>query len=339
MTVTTPSRRELRFLWLELTGKCPLNCVHCYASSSPEGTHGTMQFADWMRVIDEASQLGVPMIQFTGGEPTSHPDFAALVQHALALGIEVEVFSNLVHVTPELWDLFGHEHVRLATSYYSDDTSQHTAITGSSNSHALTTGNIAEAVRRGIAIRIGIVDILDGQRTDEAETILRSLGVTQIGRDRLRGVGRGGNTEPHTPDQLCGNCANGVMVISPDGTARPCVFSRWMSVGSVLVTSLADIVSGARMQSARTTLTGHFDRQRRATALATSGEPGAASCNPGCGPNCSPVIPHHPGNATMTEKAQAPTASCNPGCGPNCSPVIPYHLDQASMATAVSSAV
>ena len=36
----------LRFLWLEITGKCQLECTHCYADSGPKGTHGTMATRD-----------------------------------------------------------------------------------------------------------------------------------------------------------------------------------------------------------------------------------------------------------------------------------------------------
>ena len=46
----------LRFLWLEITGKCQLACEHCYAESGPKGTNGVMTVEDWQRVIDEASR-------------------------------------------------------------------------------------------------------------------------------------------------------------------------------------------------------------------------------------------------------------------------------------------
>jgi MoaA/NifB/PqqE/SkfB family radical SAM enzyme len=93
----------IRFMWLEITGRCQLSCIHCYAGSGPDGGHGTMTAADWERVIGEAAAAGVEMVQFIGGEPTLHPDLPRLVDHALAQGLEVEVFSNLVHVAPALW--------------------------------------------------------------------------------------------------------------------------------------------------------------------------------------------------------------------------------------------
>jgi MoaA/NifB/PqqE/SkfB family radical SAM enzyme len=60
-------------IWLEITGRCQRECVHCYAASGPGSSHGIMTEWDWCRVIDQAAALGVRMVQFIGGEPTLHP--------------------------------------------------------------------------------------------------------------------------------------------------------------------------------------------------------------------------------------------------------------------------
>jgi MoaA/NifB/PqqE/SkfB family radical SAM enzyme len=64
------SARPIRFLWLEITGKCQLECVHCYADSGPDGDHGTMSTADWLHVLNQARELGIRAVQFIGGEPS-----------------------------------------------------------------------------------------------------------------------------------------------------------------------------------------------------------------------------------------------------------------------------
>lgn len=120
---------QTSFLWLEITGRCQLECVHCYADSSPSGTHGAMTRSDWLRVLDQAVGVGVEMVQFIGGEPTLHSDLAMFVNYALDRGLAVEVFTNLVHVAETLWQAFSHPRVSLATSYYSDDSAQHAAVT------------------------------------------------------------------------------------------------------------------------------------------------------------------------------------------------------------------
>src|SRR5437016_4702708 len=88
MAVAVAANR-LEMVWLELTGRCQLRCTHCYAESSPDGDHGVMTGEDWRQVIDQAADLGAGWLQFIGGEPTLHPEFAALVRHALSRDLQV----------------------------------------------------------------------------------------------------------------------------------------------------------------------------------------------------------------------------------------------------------
>lgn len=240
----------LSFLWLELTGRCQLACRHCYAGSSPAGTHGSMTSTDWGRVIDEAAEWGVRAVQFIGGEPTLHPALPELINHALSRALAVEVFTNLVHVSDQLWDTFAQPGVSLATSYYSDDPDQHASITGRSN-YAWTRANIVEAVRRGIPLRAGVIDLGDGQRVEAARAELADLGVARIGYDRLRQVGRGVRDQQPSAAQLCGRCGDGTAAVRPDGTVSPCVFARWIRTGSVLdgpLSAAVAIIPAARAE-------------------------------------------------------------------------------------------
>lgn len=321
---TADSREGLSFLWLEITGKCQLSCAHCYADSGPAGSHGVMGGRDWRRVIDEAAAFGVGMVQFIGGEPTLHPDLPGLIGHALGCGLEVEVFSNLVHVRPGLWDVFASPGVRLATSYYSDQAGQHEAVTGRRGSHARTRANIAEAVRRGIPIRAGIIDLSDGQRVEKARRELADLGVAEIGTDSLRQVGRGAREA--TPDvaQLCGGCADGVLAIGPDGSVWPCVFSRWMPVGNVREQPLDAIVSGPSVAATRAELAEHF-RRRQASRKShvydsdqcRPDQPCRPECEPHCDPRCDPRC--GPSCSPACRPTSHPAGPCRPrgGCGPN----------------------
>lgn len=257
---------DVSFVWLEITGKCQLQCVHCYADSGPSGSHRVMETADWSRVIDEAAGLSVGMVQFIGGEPTLHPALPQLLEHALLRGLEVEVFSNLVHVTPALWELFSLPGARLACSYYSDDASQHAAVTGRAGSHARTRANISEAVRRAVPLRVGVIDLSGEQRSTQAIRELTELGVADVGMDRLREVGRGiGSGEANT-DQLCGQCASNVLAVSPSGEVWPCVFSRWLPVGNVKESSLGEIVASTALRDVRADLGEQFARRAEGMA-------------------------------------------------------------------------
>jgi hypothetical protein len=125
---------------------------------------------DWARVIDDVAELGVGMVQFIGGEPTLHPALPDLLDRALGCGLQVEVFSNLTHISDQLWDSFSQPGVSLATSYFSDIAGEHEAITTQRGSHARTKANIAEALRRGIPLRAGVIDLGGGQRARQGQS-------------------------------------------------------------------------------------------------------------------------------------------------------------------------
>lgn len=237
------------FLELEITGFCQLKCVHCYADSGPHGGRGTMATADWERVIDQAAAIGVKMVQFIGGEPTLDPDLPRLIRHALGSGLKVYVYSNLVHVTPELWELFSQPGMFLGTSWYSADSVTHGTITGSRASYERTRAHIAEAIRRGIPVRAAIVEVTQGQDIGQAAAELRRLGVTNIRIRPSQGVGRAardGAGEDVT--ELCGNCGLGRAAILPDGQLVPCAIGRWLDCGNIRETPLADLLSGPAWQ-------------------------------------------------------------------------------------------
>jgi MoaA/NifB/PqqE/SkfB family radical SAM enzyme len=200
---------------------------------------------DWSALITEVAAAGASGIQFIGGEPTLHPHFAELLQHAIGTGMKVEVFSNLVHIRDEWWDLFSYPKVSLACSYYSDHANEHSAITARSNSHARTRENIAEAVRRGIPLRAGILGILDGQRVQQARAELAAMGVPDIRVDRVRGAGRETLARPAV-SQLCGGCGNSKAAVGTNGDVWPCVLSRFLVAGNVKIGALVDILYGQR---------------------------------------------------------------------------------------------
>lgn len=273
-----------------------MQCVHCYADSGPDRSHGRMAGHDWRRVIDEAAELGVGLVQFIGGEPTMHPQLLELINHARSAGVEVEVFSNLVRVTPAMWSTFEQPGVRLACSYYSDDPAEHVALTGRSGSHARTRANILEAVRRSIPLRVGVVDLGGGQSAARAVAEMTALGVADVGYDRLREVGRGIRGGSAGVEQLCRRCASGVLAVSSTGDVWPCVFSRWLVIGNALRSSLADIVASQRCHDVRRQLREQFD---------SVGAPCVPNlCNPQCGPSCSPAC--RPANNCRPVGAYAP---------------------------------
>ncbi len=79
-------------LLAELTHRCPMRCVYCSNPLALEPASSELPTDVWRRVLDEAAQLGVLQVHFSGGEPTARPDLAALVEHASRAGL----YTNLI---------------------------------------------------------------------------------------------------------------------------------------------------------------------------------------------------------------------------------------------------
>jgi pyrroloquinoline quinone biosynthesis protein E len=80
-------------LLAELTYRCNLQCPYCYNPLDLSGYEPELDRASWVRVVDEAADLGVLHIHFSGGEPTLRADdLCALVTHAHRRGL----YANLI---------------------------------------------------------------------------------------------------------------------------------------------------------------------------------------------------------------------------------------------------
>jgi uncharacterized radical SAM superfamily Fe-S cluster-containing enzyme len=68
---------------VEITDRCNLSCPTCYAMSSPHyGRHRTVEEVERMLDIIVANEGEPDVVQISGGEPTIHPDFFAILDIA-----------------------------------------------------------------------------------------------------------------------------------------------------------------------------------------------------------------------------------------------------------------
>ena len=76
----------------ELTYRCPLRCPYCSNPLEMTAASGEMDTGQWLGVIEEAADMGVLQIHFSGGEPTVRQDLKDMVGRAEVLGI----YTNLI---------------------------------------------------------------------------------------------------------------------------------------------------------------------------------------------------------------------------------------------------
>lgn len=77
-----------------VTRSCNLKCMHCYANSENKKYEGELDTEEALRLIDVMSEMKVPVILFSGGEPLARPDIFQLAEYAIGKGIRITFSTN-----------------------------------------------------------------------------------------------------------------------------------------------------------------------------------------------------------------------------------------------------
>jgi MoaA/NifB/PqqE/SkfB family radical SAM enzyme len=281
------------FLWLELTNRCNLQCVHCYSDSHPKsGYRDLLSREQYDQVIEDAFRLGCREVQLIGGEPQLSPHFNHVLRKAKNTGYEfIEVFSNLTLLSDEAINYAAENGIAFATSVYSDNPTAHDDITKSKSSHARTVRNLERLIARGVRTRAGVIAI-DQSEDDINRTtgFLKSLGVHSVRVSGIREFGRAKEVTSQSAQLsgLCGQCWKGKLCVSPDGTAYPCVMAREWPVGNILNEELSQIVQGQPLDRMRRVIREQLRIPRSRYTPETECSPGVCSPDAICIPDRYP---------------------------------------------------
>jgi len=85
-----------------VTRRCNLHCVHCYAAATDRAYEGELTTEEGLRVIDDLADFGVPVVLFSGGEPLTRPDLFTLSRYARDRGLRAVLSTNGTLITPEV---------------------------------------------------------------------------------------------------------------------------------------------------------------------------------------------------------------------------------------------
>lgn len=288
--ITVPEN-SIHHVWIELTNRCNLFCVHCYADSSPFAHDDVpLSFDEYSQVMGDAFRLGARSVQFIGGEPTINPLLDDLLHEAKAIGFErIEIFSNLTILRQDLLETVKVCGARFATSLYSDLAEIHDKITRKQGSHQKSVASIRRIVEFSVPIRVGVVVMeTNTKRLFETKEFLYSLGVTEVGTDHVRQIGRPAGERQVQASELCGHCWKGNICIDSSGSVSPCIMSKQWKIGNLHEESLCNLASSSRIGGVRHRLSSEY------RSLSDANQP----CSPQdtCGPRaCSPQVGGPPG--------------------------------------------
>lgn len=77
-----------------ITRKCNLKCVHCYAQAKDKDFENELSTKEGKNLLDDLAQFGVPVVLFSGGEPTIRKDLPELAAYAVEKGMRAVISTN-----------------------------------------------------------------------------------------------------------------------------------------------------------------------------------------------------------------------------------------------------
>lgn len=94
---------KLRYILLEVTDKCNFRCRHCRVYGWDE-IQNPLTTKEIYSLIDQAKEMGVETITFTGGEPLLREDIISLIAYATSKGINSKLQTNSSLLTEKIAD-------------------------------------------------------------------------------------------------------------------------------------------------------------------------------------------------------------------------------------------
>jgi len=77
-----------------VTRRCNLKCVHCYAHARDEAFTGELTTEEGKAILDDLAAFGAPVVLFSGGEPLVRPDLIELAEYAVGKGMRAVISTN-----------------------------------------------------------------------------------------------------------------------------------------------------------------------------------------------------------------------------------------------------
>jgi AdoMet-dependent heme synthase len=256
----------------ELTGRCNLDCCHCYLDiAHPPGEMSTEQA---MRVVDQLADAGTLFLTLSGGELFLRKDAVQIAAHARRRGLALRLFTNATRITPALAaEIARVRPLAVEVSVYASNSVVHNTVTRRPKTFRRTLRGILLLKRAGVnvGIKAPLLSPVIGE-LDRLFDLAERLGTpmmfdpfvtprhdggnqpltlraqtadlaSALADPRLRWIQVGKLPAPPDPDAVPCAVARRTARISPTGDVYPCsTYPR--PVGNLLERTFSEIWAG-----------------------------------------------------------------------------------------------
>lgn len=188
-------------LTLEITKKCPLNCVMC-SSNGGDQYPAELSVLELKRIIDQAKSLGTQTIIFSGGEPFEHSGLIDLCTYVKHRGMNVCIYTsgNIIGsnfsknpIDDEIMSSLKKANTtNLIFGLHGPNEIIHDSITGVKGSFSNTLNSIESAIKNQISTEIHFVPLkMNYETIPEMIEVARKKKVETFSVLRFVAQGRG----------------------------------------------------------------------------------------------------------------------------------------------------
>jgi len=195
-----PARGGLNFdetpflaIW-EVTQSCDLACKHCRAAAQPISHPDELTTAEGKALIDQISDMHVPIFVFTGGDPLKRKDVFELIKYASEKDVKVAVTPSATPLLTReaIFKLKEAGTVRLGISLDGSTPEIHDKFRGLPGAYARTIQAIEWANEAGLPIQVHTtISRHNAADMDNLVTLFEKLAIVMWNVFFLVPVGRG----------------------------------------------------------------------------------------------------------------------------------------------------
>jgi radical SAM protein with 4Fe4S-binding SPASM domain len=264
---------ELLFVWLEITEACNLKCLHCYEGETHKKLDNALTVEQWKNILKQLKELNCKRIEFIGGEPCMSPYLIELINYALVLCHEIDIYSTLTLFNDKLVEVIKNNNIRVHFTLYGDNSITHDAVTQISGSFDKTIYWIKKMKKIGINLIPSSIGMrINQDNIEKIKPFLESLGFKNYrGYDIIRNSSLRNLTSQNPTNGIQNNvyytkpnfyanrehfikayyvntCWYGKFSITENGNVIPCEFCRDISYGNTKDMTISQILKSDELQ-------------------------------------------------------------------------------------------
>jgi AdoMet-dependent heme synthase len=146
-----------RLIFWEVTKGCNLRCVHCRATATELSSINDLPNTKALNIIEQVSQLSLPILVLSGGEPLFREDIYELASYARDRGLRVALATNGTLVTKEVAHKIVDAGVRrVSISLDGADAATHDAFRGIPGAFAGAVQGLRNLKELGMSVQINM---------------------------------------------------------------------------------------------------------------------------------------------------------------------------------------